>query len=245
MLWSDRVPRLTGIVLLLLALCLLLSVLFFGAVSDANPFERDEIDDLLVDIDDNQGLAIVSFIFAIFVDSIFGIAAAAGLYLLLRDRSRPYALAGLVFLLAASAASIAGDGGDVALINLASDFAEGGPEGVDAGDASILEIARTVAIFSSVSGQIAFTALNVGILAFAAIIGWAPSGAVNPPRWIAWIAVVSGVAGLLSWFIVLGDWAFVFFIISGIATLIWLAALGGWLLMSSEETASAQPATAV
>jgi len=243
-LWSDQPNRLTGIILLALAACTLLTIVFSIGTSDVNAFERDKIDDLLIDIEDNNGTAIVSLIFSILSNAVFGIAAGAALYLLLRDRNALYALFGLAFILAGSASLLVGDAGTNTMINLASDFAEGGPEGFDAGDPAILRDARSVAILSSSAQIIGGTAISVGVIAFGAIIGWAPLGAVNPPRWLGWIAIIAGVAGILSWLIVLGDFAFIFFAISGLGSLIFLVGLGGWLLMRAEETGAPSPAAA-
>lgn len=244
MLWSDQPNRLIGIVLIALAVCTLLTFIFTVVTSDVDAFERDKIDDLLVDIEDNKATAILALIFSILGDAVFGIAAVAGLYFLLRDRSRLYALFGLLFILAGSVAFLVGDAGNNTMINLASDFAEGGPEGFDAGDPAILRDARSVAILVSSAQILGGTAISLGVIAFGVIIGWAPLGAVNPPRWLGWLAVVTGVGGILGWLIVLTEAAFVFFIISGLGSLIWLAVLGGWLLTSAEETPSQEAVSA-
>jgi hypothetical protein len=62
---------------------------------------------------------------------------------------------------------------------------------------------------------------------------------VNPPRWLGWIAIVTGVAGWLSWFIVLTDAAFVFFPITGLGTLIVLLGVGGWLIAHRDQEPAA------
>jgi len=241
--WSDQPNRLTGIVLIALAVSTLLSFIFGIAVSDVDIFERDKIDDLLVDIEDNKWAVVLRLIFGIAAHAAFGVAAGAALYLLLRDRSRRYALFGLGSILVAQAAFLVGDAGENTMVNLASDFAEGGPDGFDAGDPAILRDARSVGIFLSSAQILGFTALSLGLIAFGVIVGWAPVGAVNPPRWLGWLGVIAGVAGILSWLIVTGEWAGIFFAINGLGTLIFLVVLGGWLLMKPEE-AAAEPATA-
>jgi hypothetical protein len=230
MLWSDYPKRLTAIVLILFAVTIVVTVIASSAVGENDPFERDKVDDFLVDIEDNKGAAIVGLIAAIVGHAVFGIAAGAGLYLLFRDRSRLYALFGLSAVLLAQGAFLVEDAGTNTLINLASDFAEGGPEGFEAGDPAILRDARSVAILSSSAQILGITALSLGIIAFSAVIGWAPAGAVNPPRWFGWIGVIAGVAGILTWLIVAGDWAGIFFAVSGLATLVWLIGLGVWLI---------------
>lgn len=242
--WSDQPNRLTGIVLIALAVSMVLWFIFGTIVSDVDLFKRDKIDDLLVDIEDNKWAVVVRLISGITGHAGFGVAAAAALYLLLRDRSRRYALFGFASILAAQAAFLIGDAGENTMVNLASDFAEGGPEGFDAGDPAILRDARSIGILLSSAQIVGFTSLSLGLIAFGVIIGWAPSGAVNPPAWLGWIGVIAGVGGILSWLIVTGEWAGIFFAINGLGTLIFLVVLGGWLLMRPEDAGTAQPAAA-
>ncbi len=235
MLWTDRPNRLAGVILLVLAVLLIVSMALQFGISDSDPFEKDEINKVLIDIKDHQAVTILHSVASFAVDSVVGLAAAAALYLLFRDRSRVLALFGLVGILVASAAFIAADAADVALVHLASDFKGGGPEGVAAKAPVILEVARAVAISSGVAGQIGFTALSFGILAFGVLIGWAPAGAVTPPRWVGWVALLAGVVGFFTWLIAVTDAAFVLIIIATVTQLIWLFGLGGWLLMQPDE----------
>jgi hypothetical protein len=242
MLWSDRPNRLTGIILIVFAVTIVVAVIAGGvAGGDSDPFARDEIDDLLIDIEESKGAAIVNLTFSIVGHAGFGIAAAAGLYLLLRDRGRLFAISGFAFVLLAQAAFLIEDASYNTLINLASDFAEGGPEGFEAGDTAILRDARSIAILGSSAQILGLTSLSLGIIAFSAIIARAPRGAVNPPGWLGWVGLIAGVTGILSGLVVTGDWAGIFFGLSGLATLIWLVGLGVWLLTRSGETASLEP----
>jgi hypothetical protein len=236
MLWSDRPTRLTGIVLIAFAITIVVAVIAGGiAGGDGDPFARDEIDDLLIDMEESRGAAIVSLIFSILGHAGFGIAAAAALYLLLRDRGRAVALSGFAFILLAQAVWLIEDASYNLLINLASDFADGGPEGVAAGDLQILRDARTVGILASSAQILGVTALGLGIIAFSAIIGWAQAGSVNPPRWLGWVGLIAGVTAVLSWLVALGDFGGIFFGLSGLFTLIWLVGLGVWLLRQRED----------
>jgi hypothetical protein len=235
MLWSDHIVRLTGAVLIVLAVCILFSFIFGIAASDVDPAERAMIDDLLVDIEDNRDAAILSLILSV-IDGVLGAIAAAAMYLLFRDRSRLFALLGLTFLLVAQAPFVISDISNLTLIHLASDFAEGGPEGIDAGSPAILGDARAVALIGDTGQILGISLLGLSILVFGAIIGWAPAGAVNPPRWLGWLAATAGVAGVLAWLIFLGDFTGIFFAINGFSTLIWLLVFGFWLLTRDQAT---------
>lgn len=236
MLWTDRTNRLAGIFLVLLAIGVFINTVAMISVSDADPFERGEIQQYLTDFQDNEGAAVVFAVSNVVVDSFLGIVAAGALFLVFRERNRVLATLGLILILAASAAFIVADGTTFAIINLASDFKDGGPGGIKPGDDSILEVARAVAIFHGGAGQVAFTALGAGIISFGALIAWAPAKGVMPPRWNGWLGILAGVLGLLTWLVVASeDIGGVIFPITGIAQLLWLLSLGGWLLMQPEE----------
>ena len=242
MFWTERINRIAGVALLLLALGIILSIVLSSVATDADPFDRDEIQEFLTDIDDNRAAAVITIAVDITIDAFIGIVVAALVYLLFRDRNRLLALSGFALLLAGNAAFIASDTADAALIVLAEDFAEkGGPAGIGAGDAVILEVARGVAIWSLVAEQAAFTAIGLGFAAIGSLIAWAPAGQVTPPRWLGWLAVLAGAAIAASWLLAVADAFFFLVIVGGIALLIFLASLGIWLLMQPEagETRSA------
>jgi hypothetical protein len=243
MFWADRINKVAGVTLLLLALGLIISIASDVGVSDADPFDRGEIDDFLRDVNDSEALAVVGLIADLAIDAAIGIVAAAGLYLVFRERSRLLALFGFAFIFGGSVAFIAADAATVPLIVLAEDFVEkGGAGGIAAGDDVILETARVVAIWSIAVELTAFTAIGAGILAFGSLIAWAPARAqANPPRWIGWLAVLAGVTTVPVWLIAASDVFFFLFIIGGIAMLLFLISLGIWLLMQP-EAGEASPA---
>ncbi len=244
MFWTDRINRVAGISLLLLALGIILSIVFSLGITDADPFERDEVEEFLSDINDNEGLAIAATIADVATDAAIGIVAAAGLYLVFRERNRLLALFGFALIFGGSIAFMAGDAASVPLIFLAQDFVEkGGPGGIAAGDDVILQTARAVAIWSFVIDQIAVTAIGVGLISFGSLIAWTPAGAGPvPPRWLGGLAVFAGLVTILSWIGAASeDVGFVLFIVGGIATLLFLISLGIWLLMQP-EAGEASPA---
>ncbi len=249
MFW-DRTNRFTGVTLLILAVTIIVSIILsIASMGDSDPFERDEISSLLQDINDNDAAYFIGLAFGIATDAVFSLAAGALLYILLRDRNRSLALLGFAGVIVASAAFIVGDVGNLTLGILAEDFVEkGGPGGIQAGDAVILEVARSTAIFSVLAVQTGFTALGFGFLAFGSLITWAPAGGgagANPPRYLGPLALLGGASVILSWTGAAVGIGFLFFIAGNIAILLWLLILGGWLLTTAEEPArGAAPASA-
>ena len=239
MLWSNRLPRAGGLVFLLLAAGIIVSVVASFSVTENDPFSRGEIKGYLQDISEHNTEMICGLIASIMIDAVFGILAAVALFTLLRDRAGVVASGGLVLIVAASAAFMVADGLTAVVINIANDLTEGGAAGVKAGDVQILEVGRAAAIAQNATEQVGWTALSGGFLLFSAIIAWAPSGVVNPPRFLGIIGVISGLAGLLSWFGVVVDAAFVLFIIGALAQLIVLIGLGIWLISRPAADAEA------
>lgn len=235
MLWSDRVPRASGAILILLVVCVILFAAFGISIGDNDIFKRDEVGPALADIDDNRSSAILSIAFSIAVDSVLSIVVAAIVYRLLRDRSPLLALVGFAGILVSSAAFFITDFTDIAMVVLADDFAEGGAGTIAAGDPNILEIARAVGITGAVAAVGGTVSLTLGMLAFGAIVSFAPEGAANPPRWIGWPAILAGVVAPFAWLSAAADDFFVLFFIANIAALVWTALLGGWLLISTTD----------
>ena len=86
--WTYQINRVAGVALLLLALGIILSIVFDVATTDADPFERDQVEEFLRDINSNEASAILLVVADLATDAAFGIAAAVGLYLIFRDRNR-------------------------------------------------------------------------------------------------------------------------------------------------------------
>lgn len=238
MVWTERVRRVAGIALLLLSLAIIVSVVAEIGITDKDPFERDEVAQFLTDINDNRGLAFVGTAADITADVALGIIAAAGLYLVFRERNRLLAFFAFALILGGAAAFMAADAANVSLIVLAEDFAEkGGAGGIPAGDESILEIARALAVWSFTIDQMAFTAISIGLASLGVLIAWAPEGAGPvPPRWLGLLAIISGLAVILSWLGAISvDVGIALSIIGGLAQLVFLIVLGAWLLLVAPE----------
>jgi hypothetical protein len=238
---DERTTQLGGFFLILLAVCLVLALVLSLSVGDADVFKREEVEQAVLDLHDNRGLWIASNAVFISLDAVVALVVAPLLYLLFRDRARLLSLIVLVAFIGQSAVSAVVDSVDASLVVLASDYVEGGP-GLDAGDAVMLEIARTMAVATSVLGQTSFTMLGLALVALGLLIALAPEGAVNPPRWLGWVSVVAGVAAWLAWGIVLTEAAFVFFPIQALSSLVLLIGLGIHLLRLEPTAAPATTA---
>ncbi len=231
---ANKTTMITGILAILLGIGLMVSLASTVSTGDSDPFNRSETADYLKDIDDNETPIIVGAAAGIVVDGFMGIALAAALYVIFRDRSRLLATMVLAGLLVQSAVSLLVDGNNILLTFVAKDFVSGGPAGVAAGDASSLEVGRYLGMFSLAFTNVVFTALGVGLMALGLLIAQAPAGAINPPRWMGWVAFFAGACAELAWIVVGFDPAFVFFPLNFLASLILLFSLGIWLLMHQD-----------
>ncbi|HET8943373.1 MAG TPA: DUF4386 family protein [Dehalococcoidia bacterium] len=232
---GDRIFPVAGCALLLLIVALIVNVVCSASFSDKSPFERDEVEEYLTDLNDNETEVIGAAASSIIVDSFVGPLAGIAGYLLFRQRQRLLATTFLGFLLVGAAVSLVADAVGIGNLIIAKDFADGGPAGIAAGDSTITEVGRALGMTQFALTQAGFSAISVAILALGALISFAPERGVVPPRWIGWLLVLSGVSGLLGWIVVVADFGFVFFIIAGLSQLIGLASLGVWLLRSRDK----------
>lgn len=237
MFWADRTNKLAGVTLLLLAaLAIIALVLETVALGDADPMARGDIEDALRDINDNEAVYFLGTAVDI-ADEVVVLAAAALLYLVFRDRSRALALFGAFGLVAAGVAFLAADTAELTVGLLAADFVEeGGAGGIAAGDPVILQSARAVAAFEGLADLIGLTTLAFGVLALGSLLAWAPDAEANPPRWLGGLAVLSGLALLLTWIVAAAEAVGITLSLIGlIGSLLWLVILGGWLLIQPER----------
>jgi len=243
MLWSNNLNRLTGYVMILLAVCLVLGIAFSLGVSDQDPAERAEVEQFLIDVEDSQGLAIISSVFFILIDAVVGLVLTALLYLLFRDRSRFLSLLVLVAFLANAAAAMVFDATNAGLIVIADSYVNGGV-GLAAGDPAFLDLAHVVAIVGGITSLLSFTALGIALLALGLIIRFAPEGRVNPPRIYGSAAMLAALTAFLSWVIVVSDMGFLFFAVQGILSIVVLIGVGAHLIMNPDDEAADSPAAA-
>jgi hypothetical protein len=240
--WTERVARIGGLVLLLLAAFFIINLAVSIAISDSSFGSRSEAADYLADIHDNKELFGLVIATNVVTDTIFSAGVAGLLWLLFRERDMTLATLGSVIIVAASGAFMATDSASFAVLVLAEDFAEGGPVGVAAGDPATLEAGRAIGVIFEAGSQVAFTGVATGIGLYSLMFAFSREGALNPPRWIGWAGIVAAAAAYLSWLAVASEVAFVFFIIAGLAMLVWLIALGVWLLARGDEVPHEQMA---
>lgn len=231
---TNRTVTIAGIATILLAICLIVNVGASFSTGDNSPFEKDEVAKFLTDVNDNQTAVIIGGAAGIIVDGFLGVAVAAMLYVLFRDRSRLLATLTFAGLLVESALALVVDGNNILLTVIANDFVKGGPTGVGPGDPAVLELGRYVGMVTFAFGNVGLTSLGLGLVALGILIARAPDGKINPPRWIGWVAVFAGVCSELAWFVVIIDPAFVFFIGNLLGSLVLLFGLGIWLLMHKD-----------
>jgi hypothetical protein len=232
MFWGDRLTKIAGVTLLLLAACVIANIaLMIASSGDADPFAKDEIGDYLKDVHDNETLYVLSIVFSVAVDAVLNVAAAALLFLAFRERSRLLAAVGAVGLIGASMGFVAGDTGSILLAFLADDFASGGAGGIASGSEVTLEVARSAAIYRDVANQVGLTALALGLISFGCLIAEAPTTrGLVPPRWFGWTGMLAGAIAIASWIAAVSEVAgIVLFVAANLLALVFVIALGAWL----------------
>lgn len=238
MFWANRITKVAGIAMLLLATLVIVdAVLETAIVGEANAMERADIEGMLLDINDSEALFFIGAGFALVADGLVLIAVATVLYLLFRDRSPALALFALVALLGASVAFVVADVAAAATGILAADFVkEGGAGGVGTGDLSTLQVARALGALWSLADLFGLTVLAAGLTAAGTLVAFAPAGQVNPPRWLGGLCIFSSVAMLLGWVHLANeDLGLILLTVGIVGTLLFIVILGGWLLLTRPQ----------
>jgi hypothetical protein len=236
---ANKTVLIAGILMIVLTIGFIVTIGAGSATGDYSPFEKDEVAKYLTDVNDSRTAVLISGAVGIINDGFLGVALAALFYVLFRDRSRLLATVVLAGLLVQSAISLVVDGSGILLTIIAKDFVNGGPPGVAAGDPAALEVGRYVGMITLIFTNVLFTPLGLALIALGTIITSAPPGAINPPRWMGWVACFTGACAELAWFVVVIDIGFVFFIGTFLGSLIFILSLGVWLVMHRDL----QPAT--
>jgi hypothetical protein len=232
---SQRTVRLAGIAMIIAAILTVVNVgLTAASTSDKDPFERGEVPEFLTEIYDNKDTLIAAGAVGIISDGVFVIAVGAALYILFRDRNPFLATVTVAGIASTAALSLVVDISNILLTIIATDYVEGGAGGIAAGDPSTLELGRYVGMITFAFVNTLFTPGGLAFVAIGALLAGAPQGLINPPRWLGWVAIITGLAMWLSWLVVVVEPAFVFFPINLVASLVFLVGLGVWLLRNGD-----------
>jgi len=223
---SEQVPRLTGVALLLTGLSVVL-----GAVLGDPTIESH--DDRAKFIEQVEGAAdripvVYAFQAVEVVSGFLTLGAGVGLYLLLRDRARGPALAGLLLFTVSCVleAGLAFVG--AGMIRAADDYTGGGLAGIGAGSDELLELIRILAVLHFGYFLTAFAALGLGAAAFSYGLAWSTA---TVSRWLGWLGLVAGVLLLFTPLAVTTDVLFLPFFVGAILTVVWLFAAGIALML--------------
>jgi hypothetical protein len=223
---SPRLQRLTGVALVLTAV----AVVMGAVLGDPTIESHDDREKFVQEVGDAADRIPIVYAFQVVevFSGLLAIAAGLGLYLLLRERARGLALAGLL-LLVVSCALVAGRAFvGAAMVRAADDYGGGGLAGIGRGSDEVLELIRVLAVVHFGYFLSAFATLGLGAGAFAYALGWSTGLA---PRWLGWLGL--GAAGLLllTPLAVTVDILFLPFFFGAILTIVWLLAAGFWLAL--------------
>jgi hypothetical protein len=227
---SSRTATIVGIAMIVLVVLLVIEVAFSATTGDNNPFTKSEVPAFLNDVHDSETEVIVAGAVGIILDGFVSVIVAAGIYVLFRDRNPLLASIAFGGLIANAVLSLIVDGSNILLTQIAADFVKGGPGNIAAGDPSTLELGRYVGMITLAFGNVAATPLGIALLSLGALLVAGPQGIFNPPRWIGWVAMISGASAELAWLVVAADPFFVFFVINLLSSVILLVSLGIWLI---------------
>jgi hypothetical protein len=241
---SQRTITLAGAAMIIAAILTVVTVgLTAASGSEKSPFERDEVAEFLTDTADNADTLQAAGAVGIANDGVFVISVGAAFFVLFRDRSRLLATMALVGVASAAAISLVVDISNILLAEIAKDYVEGGPGDVAAGDSASLELGRYVGMITFAFTNLLFTPAGLAFTSIGLLLTGAPQGKINPPKWIGWVAIIAGLSAWLAWLVVAAEPFFVFFPIQLLSTLIFLLALGIWLLRHSDLEGSLSAAT--
>jgi hypothetical protein len=229
-----RLQRVTGATLVLTSLAIVLG----SVLGDPTIESHDDREKFVEQVENAADRIPLIYAFQVvdIVRAFLAVAAALGLYLILRERARATGLAGLLLFVAsaifAAGTAIVGAG----MVRAADDYTGGGLAGIGSGSEDVLELIRVLAILHFANFLLAFAALGFGAAAFARGLAWSSGIA---PRWLGWLGLAAGALLLLTPLAVTTDILFLPFFFGAILTLVWLLATGLWLALRPPGAASA------
>jgi hypothetical protein len=231
---SERLHRLTGVALLLTAVAVVLGAL----LGDPTIESHDDKEKFVEQVKDAADRIPVIYAFQVVevVSGFLTVAAGVGLYLLLRDRARATALAGLLLFVVSCGFEAGRAFVGAGMIRAADDYTGGGLAGIGSGSGDVLELIRVLAVLHFGYFLTAFAALGIGAAAFAYSLAWSTDIA---PRWLGWLGLVAGGLLLLTPLAVTVDVLFLRFFFGAILTVLWLLAAGLWLSLRPPRAGTA------
>jgi hypothetical protein len=231
---SNGLQRVTGGTLLLTALAVVL-----GAVlGDPTIESHDNRAKFVEQVEDAADRIPVIYVFQV-VEVASGFLAAAaglGLYLMLRERARGMALAGLLLFVLSCVFNVGRAFVGAGMARAADDYVGGGLDGIGSGSEDVLELIRVLAVLHFGNFLTAFATLGIGAAAFAYGLAWPTRIA---PRWLGWLGLVAGALLVLTPLAVTADVLFLPFFFGAILTLVWLLAAGFWLALGLPKPGAA------
>jgi hypothetical protein len=228
---SVRTTTLAGLAMIVAAILTVVAVVLMATgTSDKNPFEEEDAAEFLTDVNDKEEQLMASAAVGIINDGVFVPLVGVALFILFRDRNPLLATTAMIGIAIGAALALIVDASNLLLTFIAEDYVQGGPEGVAPGDPATLELGRYIGMITFLFVNLLFTPVGLGFLALGLLLVRAPAGLINPPRWIGWVAIISGLSGWLAWLVVAADPFFVFFPVQLLSTLVLLLALGIWLI---------------
>jgi hypothetical protein len=222
----PHLQRLIGITLLLTALAVVLGAILGDPTVESHD-DREKFVDQVEDAADRIPV-IYAFQVVEVASGFLTIAAGLGLYLLLRERARLPALAGLLLFVVSCVFAAGRAFVGAAMVRAADDYTGGGLAGIGSGSEDVLELIRVLAVVHFGYFLTAFAALGIGAAAFAYGLAWSTGLA---PRWLGWLGLAAGGLLVLTPLAVTVDVLFLPFFFGTILTIVWLVAAGVWLLL--------------
>lgn len=223
---SPRLQRLTGVTLLLTALAVVLGAL----LGDPTIESHDDREKFVEQVENAADRIPVIYAFQVVevASGFLTIAAGLGLYLLLRERARLPALAGLLLFVVSCVFEAGRAFVGAAMVRAADDYTGDGLAGIGSGSEDVLELIRVLAVVHFGYFLTAFAALGIGAAAFAYGLAWSTGFA---PRWLGWLGLVAGGLLVFTPLAVTVDVLFFPFFFGTILSLVWLFAAGIWLTL--------------
>jgi hypothetical protein len=218
---SERAHRLTGLGLLLTGLSVLLGAL----LGDPTIESHDDRAKFVEQVENAADRIPVVYAFQAVevVSGFLTLGAGVGLYLLLRERARVAALAGLLLFTLSCVLEAGRAFVGAGMIRAADDYTGGGLAGIGADSDELLELIRVLAVLHFGYFLTAFAALGLGAAAFAYGLAWSTAIA---SRWLGWLGLVAGAPLLFTPLAVTADVLFFPFFVGAILAVVWLFAAG-------------------